>query len=108
MFCFFSELDKAIEVFKQLLIIDPYRLDNLDTYSNLLYVKELNTQLADLAHKAVSIDKYRVETCCVIGTPNFQHKTTFSKHKNSRELLQFTFRPCQSCSIFQKGVKTQP
>lgn len=61
------ELDKAIEVFKQLLEIDPYRLDNLDTYSNLLYVKELNTQLADLAHKAVSIDKYRVETCCVIG-----------------------------------------
>lgn len=67
----FTELDKAIDVFKELLDMDPYRLDNLDTYSNLLYVKELNTQLADLAHQAVSIDKYRVETCCVIGTHIF-------------------------------------
>lgn len=47
--------------------MDPYRLDNLDTYSNLLYVKEMNTQLADLAHTVVTIDKFRVETCCVIG-----------------------------------------
>lgn len=48
-------------------MLDPYRLDNLDTYSNILYVKELKTELADLAHTAVNIDKYRVETCCVIG-----------------------------------------
>ncbi|KAJ3632927.1 hypothetical protein MTP99_009908 [Tenebrio molitor] len=47
--------------------MDPYRLDNLDTYSNLLYVQEMKTQLADLAHKVVLVDKYRVETCCVIG-----------------------------------------
>ncbi|XP_018324538.1 cell division cycle protein 23 homolog isoform X2 [Agrilus planipennis] len=61
------ELDKAITTFKDLLALDPFRLDNLDTYSNLLYVKEMTTELADLAHKAVDIDKYRVETCCVIG-----------------------------------------
>ncbi|KAF5303006.1 hypothetical protein FQR65_LT08335 [Abscondita terminalis] len=61
------ELDKAIMMFKDLLLLDPYRLDNLDTYSNLLYVKEMKTELANLAHTAVNIDKYRVETCCVIG-----------------------------------------
>lgn len=27
----------------------------------------MKKELADLAHTAVSIDKYRVETCCVIG-----------------------------------------
>lgn len=64
---FFAELDKAIESFKHLLSVDPYRLDNLDTYSNLLYVKDLKTDLANLAHHAVAIDKYKVETCCVIG-----------------------------------------
>ena len=37
--------------FKQLSEIDPYRLDNLDTYSNLLYVKEQRVELAYLAHK---------------------------------------------------------
>ncbi|KAJ8918259.1 hypothetical protein NQ315_014129 [Exocentrus adspersus] len=55
------KLDEAINMFKSILAVDPYRLDNLDTYSNLLY------DLADLAHKVVNIDKYRVETCCVIG-----------------------------------------
>ncbi|XP_044751936.1 cell division cycle protein 23 homolog [Coccinella septempunctata] len=61
------ELDKAITMFRRILKLDPYRLDNLDIYSNLLYVQEMKTQLADLAHKVVTIDKYRVETCCVIG-----------------------------------------
>lgn len=51
--------------------MDPCRLDNLDTYSNLLYVLDLKKELADLAHKVVNIDKYRVETCCVIGKKNF-------------------------------------
>ncbi|CAG9853613.1 unnamed protein product [Phyllotreta striolata] len=60
-------LNNAIEVFQQILKLDPYRLDNLDTYSNLLYVLEMKNELADLAHKVVNIDKYRVETCCVIG-----------------------------------------
>ena len=60
-------VDKAVEYFQQLEKLDPYRLDNLDTYSNLLYVKEQRVELAHLAHKTVEIDKYRTETCCVIG-----------------------------------------
>ncbi|WAR22047.1 CDC23-like protein, partial [Mya arenaria] len=40
---------------------------NMDTFSNLLYVKEMRYELANLAHKLSDIDKYRVETCCVIG-----------------------------------------
>jgi hypothetical protein len=44
-----------------------FRLDNLDTYSNLLYVKEQRVELAHLAHKTVEIDKFRTETCCVVG-----------------------------------------
>lgn len=65
----------AINTFRQLQKADPFRLDNLDTYSNLLYVKDLKVELAYLAHQACEIDKYRVETCCVIGdlnTYNFQ------------------------------------
>ena len=38
-----------------------------DTYSNILYVKESFAQLSYLAHKAALTDKYRPETCCVIG-----------------------------------------
>lgn len=39
----------------------------MDTLSNLLYVREMKVDLAYLAHEASEIDKYRVETCCVIG-----------------------------------------
>lgn len=49
------EVDQAVQYFKQLSNIDPYRLDNLDTYSNLLYVKEQRIDLAHLAHKTVQV-----------------------------------------------------
>merc|ERR1719481_2325434 len=61
------QVDQAVTYFKRLEEVDPYRLDNLDTYSNLLYVKEQRVELAHLAHKTNLIDKYRTETCCVIG-----------------------------------------
>ena len=45
------QVDEAVKFFKQLGELDPYRLDNLDTYSNLLYVKEQRVELAHLAHR---------------------------------------------------------
>jgi anaphase-promoting complex subunit 8 len=52
-------VDKAIQEFAALQAVDPYRLENLDTYSNLLYVKEEKVLLSHLAHRACQIDKYR-------------------------------------------------
>lgn len=56
-----------METFKRIIEEDPYCLDNMDTYSNLLYVKEMKVELAYLAHRATEIDKYRLETCCIVG-----------------------------------------
>ena len=67
------QVDQAVTYFKQLGEVDPYRLDNLDTYSNLLYVKEQRVELAHLAHRTNMIDKYRTETCCVIGMAGFYY-----------------------------------
>jgi anaphase-promoting complex subunit 8 len=39
----------------------------MDTYSNILYVREDGAALSALAHAAVGTDKYRPETCCVVG-----------------------------------------
>ncbi|KAM3964729.1 cell division cycle protein 23 homolog [Aphomia sociella] len=61
------DVDSSLNLFRELYQCDPYRLDNWDVYSHLLYLKEKRMELADLAQRAVSIDKYRVETCCVIG-----------------------------------------
>lgn len=55
-------------IFKQeLREVDPYRLDNMDTYSNILYVKECKGALSFLAHSAVTSNKYQPQTCCIVG-----------------------------------------
>ncbi|KAG9490592.1 cell division cycle protein 23 homolog isoform X3 [Eleutherodactylus coqui] len=61
------DIDKALSIFNELRKQDPYRIENMDTFSNLLYVRGLKPELSYLAHNLCDIDKYRVETCCVIG-----------------------------------------
>ncbi|CAF0739094.1 unnamed protein product [Brachionus calyciflorus] len=47
--------------------LDPYNLDFMDIYSNVLFVLEEHVQLAILAQEACEIDKYKPESCCIIG-----------------------------------------
>ncbi|RWS02168.1 cell division cycle protein 23-like isoform X1 [Dinothrombium tinctorium] len=61
------DVDGAIELFKTIRTLDPARLDAMDIYSNLLYVKDKRAELSSLAHAANSIDPFRVETCCCIA-----------------------------------------
>ncbi|KAL9112303.1 MAG: hypothetical protein Q9227_003421 [Pyrenula ochraceoflavens] len=62
-----KELEDACRVFKGILIDDPYRLDGLDHYSNILYVLPDRPQLSFLAQVATATDKFRPETCVVVG-----------------------------------------
>ncbi|EFC45000.1 predicted protein, partial [Naegleria gruberi] len=62
-----QDFQQAQEYFEHIKKKDPFRLEFLDTYSNILYVREEKAELSKLAHELHSIDKYRVETCCVIG-----------------------------------------
>jgi anaphase-promoting complex subunit 8 len=61
------DVDAAIELFREIRKSDPARLDAMDIYSNLLYVKDMRTELSSLAHAANNIDPFRVETCCCIA-----------------------------------------
>lgn len=61
------ETGQAQRWFQDTLGQDRYCLDQMDVYSNLLYVREDRVALSQLAHEAVVIDKYRPETCCIIG-----------------------------------------
>lgn len=47
---------------------DPYRLDDIDIYSNMLYVMPKLSKLAQLAKDYCMIDRNRAETCCLIGS----------------------------------------
>ena len=61
------QYDEAEEFFSHVLQLDPYRLEHIDIYSNILFVKEKDAELSNLAHNAAKWDKFRPETCCIIG-----------------------------------------
>lgn len=53
--------------FSDLLTLHPYRLDYLDQYSNILYVMNSRPKLSFLAHLCSNVDRFRPESCIVIG-----------------------------------------
>ena len=61
------DFEKARTVFEKIQQLNPYRLENLDTFSNILYVMECKAELSHLAHQCVKVDKFRSETCCIVG-----------------------------------------
>ena len=62
-----ADNQEAESIFSALLHDDPYRLDSFADYSNILFVMEARPRLAFLAQSATSTDKFRPETCCVVG-----------------------------------------
>jgi anaphase-promoting complex subunit 8 len=60
----FAEAQHLLELVSQL---DPYRLEHMDTYSNILFVHGDRARLSELAARAHATDKYRVQTCCIVG-----------------------------------------
>lgn len=62
-----KDFDSAATLFQEILTSHPHRLDALDHYSNILYVMSDRPKLSFLAHLATSTDKFRPETCCVVG-----------------------------------------
>ena len=64
---FSQDFDEAESIFAALLHADPHRIDSLDHYSNILYVMSARPKLAFLAQFATATDKFRPETCCVVG-----------------------------------------
>ena len=61
------EFELSIEYLEKLFQLDPYRYEGVDIYSNILFLKENYCELSNLAYKCYENNKYRPETCCVIG-----------------------------------------
>lgn len=62
-----KDYDEAESIFSTLLHADPHRIDYLDIHSNILFVMSARPKLAFLAQVATATDKFRPETCCVVG-----------------------------------------
>ena len=61
------DFQAAESIFSSLLHTDPHRIDSLDHHSNILFVLGARPKLAFLAQVATATDKFRPETCCVVG-----------------------------------------
>ncbi|GLI81748.1 anaphase-promoting complex subunit 8 [Penicillium ochrochloron] len=62
-----KDFERASNIFNEILATSPHRLDSLDHYSNILYVMNERPRLAFVAQIATATDKFRPETCCVVG-----------------------------------------
>ncbi|CAI7678563.1 unnamed protein product [Penicillium manginii] len=62
-----KDFEEASAIFTDILATSPHRLDSLDHYSNILYVMNERPRLAFVAQIATATDKFRPETCCVVG-----------------------------------------
>lgn len=66
-----AEFDEATVYFEELKPRHPYRFEDIDTYSNILYVLGKRAELATLAQEYIKIDRARPEVCCLVGTSPF-------------------------------------
>lgn len=65
------EYSRAEVEFDKILALDPHHIDDIDVYSNILYVQDSRLKLAKLAHDFIELDKDRPEVCCLIGNTRF-------------------------------------
>lgn len=88
-----KDLVTAEQHFSRLLSLHPHRLDSLDHYSNILYVMNSRPKLAFLAHICSSIDKFRPESCVVIGN----YYSLLSLHEKAVQYFRRALTLDRSC-----------
>ncbi|KAI5867246.1 TPR-like protein [Durotheca rogersii] len=88
-----KDLVAAEQHFSRILSLHPHRLDSLDHYSNILYVMNSRPKLAFLAHLCSSVDKFRPESCVVIGN----YYSLLSLHEKAVQYFRRALMLDRSC-----------
>jgi anaphase-promoting complex subunit 8 len=61
------EFNLASNIFHMLQDEDPYRIDSMDIFSNILYIHGKKAAISTLLQKLFKIDKFRPEVSCILG-----------------------------------------
>eukprot|EP00397_Hematodinium_sp_SG-2012_P012259 GEMP01012425.1.p1 GENE.GEMP01012425.1~~GEMP01012425.1.p1 ORF type:complete len:602 (+),score=119.05 GEMP01012425.1:63-1868(+) len=61
------DYDRSVVVFEDIRKRDLYKLDLMDVYSNILFVREDANALSQLARQACQVDKFTPVTACIVG-----------------------------------------
>ncbi|KAG6832599.1 hypothetical protein H0H92_014435 [Tricholoma furcatifolium] len=80
------DFDQAETQFEKILALDPYRIDDIDVYSNILYVSDKRLKLSRLAHEFLALDKDRPEVCCLVAWTLMGHE--YVEMKNSHAAIE--------------------
>lgn len=99
------DFGQAEQQFEKILTIDPCRIDDIDIYSNILYVTDNRLKLSRLAHEFLALEKDRPEICCLVGEFGlwFQSGYRHSLNGQHRESLFTSGWTWESCEIFSAG-----
>ncbi|KAF7727059.1 anaphase-promoting complex component apc8 [Apophysomyces ossiformis] len=103
---FYEAMDynEAEILFGSLRRMNPYRLEDMDVFSNVLYLLEAKEKLSVLAHQCALVDRYRPETCCIIDF-NCRDYGAWHGLGQAYEMLKL---PHNALYYFQKAVDLRP
>ncbi|KAI8818161.1 uncharacterized protein EV422DRAFT_538928 [Fimicolochytrium jonesii] len=82
---------RALDYFEEYRELEPYSVEQIDIHSHILFTMNDEVKLSVLTRNALSIDKYRLETCIVAG--NF-----FSLRREHGQAIDY----------FGRALKLQP
>lgn len=60
--------------------MDPFRVDDIDILSNILFVQENRLKLSKLAHEFLAVNRDRPEVCLLVGKPTNISEAWMSGH----------------------------
>ncbi|KII72591.1 Cell division cycle protein 23 [Thelohanellus kitauei] len=64
-------IENAKNAFVELYEMDPYNIDSIDKFSNILYLKNDYIALSKLVKNCFRFARYKPQTCFAVGTPFF-------------------------------------
>lgn len=108
------EFDTASQLFQQQLALAPSRLDDLDAYSNILYVQEDAAKLSLLARNATKTDRYRPETCNIVGNYYSMKgllkwiSKFFKKTHIFKKILAYKGEHVKAVGYFKRSLRLDP
>lgn len=79
-----SKYKEAMEVFSEIRAEDPYRMDAMEVYSNLLYVRRMRKELAKLAYEVERVDPFTSEANSCIAN------SFSSREQHTKAIVYFT------------------
>ncbi|KAI0070177.1 TPR-like protein [Panus rudis PR-1116 ss-1] len=82
------EYGSAETQFRKIREKDPYRIDDIDILSNVLYVSEKRLELSRLAHEVLALERDRPEICCLVGNH-------YSLHLDHEKAIKYFKRATQ-------------